>query len=314
MRDCQDRNVPAGGSAIPGPEALAPEVQARLAGFVSMGDLTSLPVAVAREINDREAGAMFGPVEAVAHIGERVVPGPAGEIRIRTYRPDSVDVLPMLVYFHGGGWVMGSLDSHDGVARFLARNGRCVVVSVDYRLAPEHKFPAAAEDAWAATRWVRDHAGEIGGDEGHLAVGGDSSGGNLAAVVAIRARDHGLQVDLQLLIYPVLDCVASADVAYWVGQYLLTEADAMSPDASPQRAVDLHGVAPALILSCGLDPLMEQGEAYVRRLGEAGVSARHICYPDLIHGAYRMPGVLPGARRMLEDSASALAKAFGRQA
>jgi acetyl esterase len=207
--------------------------------------------------------------------------------------------------------VVGSLDSHDGVARFLAGHGRCLVVSVDYRLAPENRFPAALEDAWAATRWVHEHAAEIGGDAGRLAVGGDSSGGNLAAVVALRARDAGLPLALQVLVYPVLDCVGAQDVSYWVSQYLGTDADAMNPEASPLRAADLHGLVPALVLSCDLDPLMEQGEAYVRRLGEAGVPAVHICYPDLIHGAYRMPGVLPGARRMLEDTASALVNAFG---
>jgi acetyl esterase/lipase len=278
-----------------------------------MSQLTSLPVDEAREVNDREAGAMFGPVESVANIDERVIPGPAGDIGIRTYSPDSDGGLPVLVYFHGGGWVVGSVDSHDGVSRFLAAHGRCVVVSVEYRLAPEHKFPAALEDAWAATRWVHEHAGEIGGDARRLAVGGDSSGGNLAAVVSLRARDGGLPLELQVLVYPVLDCVGAEDVSYWVSRYLGTDADAMSPEASPLRAADLHGVVPALVLSCGLDPLMEQGEAYVRRLGEAGVQVQHICYPDLIHGAYRMPGVLPGARRMLEDTASALISAFGRR-
>ena len=276
-----------------------------------MSRLTSLPVDVAREVNDREAGAMFGPVEPVADVDERRIPGPAGEIRIRIYRTDSKVELPVLVYFHGGGWVVGSLDSHDGVSRHLAAHGRCVVVSVDYRRAPEDRFPAALEDAWAATGWVRDHAIEIRADAGRLAVGGDSSGGNLAAVVALRARDAGLPLDLQVLVYPVLDCVGAPDVAYWVSQYLRTDADAINPEASPLRADHLQGVAEALVLSCGLDPLMSQAEDYVRRLGQAGVRARHIRYPSLIHGAYRMPGVLPGARRMLEDTASALVSAFG---
>jgi acetyl esterase len=277
-----------------------------------MSGLTSLSVDVAREVNDREAGAMFGPVERVAHVIDRGIRGPGGDIKMRIYRPDSDARLPILIYFHGGGWVVGSLDSHDGVARFLAGHGSCLVVSVDYRLAPENRFPAALEDAWAATHWVHEHAAEIGGDASRLAVGGDSSGGNLAAVVALRARDGGLPLALQVLVYPVLDCVGAADVSYWVSQYLGTEANSMSPDASPLRAADLHGVVPALVLSCGLDPLMVQAEAYVRRLGEAGVRARHICYPDLIHGAYRMPAVLPGARRMLEDTVSALINAFGR--
>jgi acetyl esterase len=287
-----------------------------LAGFISVNGLRSLPVDAARRVNDSEAAVMFGPVESVANVTERRIPGPGGQIRLRIYRPALTGSLPILVYFHGGGWVVGSLDSHDGVARFLANHGRCLVFSVDYRLAPEHKFPAALDDAWAATGWVRQHAGEVGGDAGRLAIGGDSAGGNLAAVVAMRARDNGLTLVLQLLVYPLLDCnvpsSASTDDAWWVRQYLRTEADALSPDASPLRAANLRGVASALVLSSGLDPLMDQGEAYVRRLDEVGVRAEHICYPGMIHGAYRMPGVLPGARRMLEDSASSMITAFSR--
>jgi acetyl esterase len=222
----------------------------------------------------------------------------------------------MMVYFHGGGWVVGSLDSHDGVARFLCRFGRCLVVSAAYRLAPEHRFPAAVEDAWAATYWVSKAAPQIGGDARRLAVGGDSSGGNLAAVVARRARDRGLRLALQLLVYPVLNCRLRADLsvedAYWVRQYLRAESDAADPDASPSRADDLRGVAPAVIQSCELDPLRKQADAYDRRLSEAGVLSEHIVYPGLIHTAYRMPGVLHGARRMLEDSAAALNRTFGQ--
>ena len=261
---------------------------------------------------------MFGPIEPVLEAREQVVPGPLGAITLRIYRPSADDRLPILIYFHGGGWVVGSLDSHDGVARFLANHGGCLVVSVAYRLAPEFKFPAAVEDAWAATAWLHQHAGDIGGDADRLAVGGDSSGGNLAAVVALRARDRAVPLSLQLLVYPALDCVAprspSEDDTWWLRQYLRTEADAMSPDASPLRAADLRGVASALVLSCGLDPLKQQGEAYVRRLAESGVAAEHIYYPDLIHGAYRMPGVLDGARAMLVDSAAALERRFKRQA
>jgi acetyl esterase len=191
-----------------------------------------------------------------------------------------------------------------------------VVVSVDYRLAPEHPFPAAVEDAWAATTWVYGHAGEIGGDSGRLAVGGDSAGGNLSAVVAQRARDGEPRLVQQLLVYPVLDCTLSPDASneygYWVRNYLRSAADAAHLDASPLRAGDLRGVAPAVILSCGPDSLLEQAEVYTRRLLASGVQVEHIVYPHLIHGAYRMPGVLDGARQMLDDSAAALIKAFGQ--
>jgi acetyl esterase len=272
-----------------------------------------MPLEAARRVNDEEAAVMFGPVVPVGRVDERTIPGPGGEIRVRLYAPESRERLPVLVYFHGGGWVVGSLDSHDGVARHLARFGGCVVVSVDYRLGPEHRFPAAVEDAWAATTWVHENAADIGGDPVRLAVGGDSAGGNLAAVVARHGRDRGLDIALQLLVYPSLDCdltAAGEDGRWWLERYLRAEADAQDPDASPLRALDLHGVAPALMLSCELDPLRGQAEAYVRRLHEAGVLAKHIVYPGMIHGAYRMQGVLPGAREMLEDSAAALAGAF----
>jgi acetyl esterase len=273
-----------------------------------------MPLEAARRVNDEEAAVMFGPVEPVARIDERAIAGPGGEIRLRIYSATSQERLPVLVYFHGGGWVVGSLDSHDGVARHLARFGGCVVVSVAYRLAPEHRFPAALEDAWAATRWAFEHATDIGGDPLRLAVGGDSSGGNLAAVVARHGRDSGLVLAFQLLVYPSLDCdleAAGEDGRWWLQRYLRSGADAQDPDASPLRAFDLRGVAPALVLSCELDPLRAQADAYVRRLREADVHAEHTIYPRLIHGAYRMPGVLPEARQMLEDSAAALVASLG---
>jgi acetyl esterase len=263
---------------------------------------------------------MFGPVEPVFAIEERYVPGPTGEIRARIYRPNGQAELPMLVYFHGGGWVVGGVESHDGVTRFLCVQGRCLVISVAYRLAPEHKFPAAVDDAWAATEWAFGHATEIGADPSRLALGGDSSGGNLAAVVARRARDRGLPVALQLLVYPALDLEALGAVpsqgesSYWVAQYLRSHDDALDPDASPLRAQDLRGLAPAVILSCGLDPLRGDAVAYTRRLLDAGVRAEHLVYPGLVHTAYRMPAVLPGAREMLDDSAAALVRSFGRTA
>jgi acetyl esterase len=189
-----------------------------------------------------------------------------------------------------------------------------MVVAVDYRLAPEHRFPAALEDAWAATVFVHEHLADLGGDSSLLAVGGDSAGGNLAAVVAIRARDAHLPLKLQLLVYPVLDCAGPAagtgDEAngWWVQRYLRDASDALNPDASPLLAADLRGVAPAVILSCEEDFLRHEAAAYEWRLGNAGVAVDHIHYSGLIHGAYRMPAVLDGARQMLDDSVAALVK------
>jgi acetyl esterase len=271
-----------------------------------------MPVKDARRINDREAVIMFGPVEPVFSVEEtEIVDG----LRARIYRPGPNPNLPILVYFHGGGWVVGSLDSHDGVARFLCRFAPCIVISVAYRLAPEHTFPAALEDAWLSTNWAVRRAVDAGWDANRLAVGGDSSGGNLAAVVARRARDRGLPMKLQLLVYPALDLATPVrdpfdEYRYWVEKYLGPNGDPMQPDVSPLRAADLRGVAPAVILSCGLDPLREQADAYVQRLHKAGVAAEHRVFDGLIHGAFRMPAFLAGARDMLVTSATALDRAF----
>lgn len=269
-----------------------------------------MPVEEARTINDREAAIMFGPVESVFSVEDREI---AGGLRARIYRPAPHEVLPVVVYFHGGGWVVGSVDSHDGVARFLANHAHSLVISVNYRLAPEHRFPAAVADAWASIRWAHAHMEDAGGDAARLAVAGDSAGGNLAAVVARHARDRDIALAFQLLVYPALDSLpeeADGESAWWLRQYLRTDADGLDPDASPLRAPDLRGVAPALILSCGLDPLRHQADAYAVRLREARVRVDHVCFDGLIHGAYRMPAVLPGAREMLTASAEALRRAL----
>jgi acetyl esterase len=265
--------------------------------FVSLRDeIETMPIDEARAVNDREAPLMFGPLEAVASAEDRIV---AGGIRARHYEPLDA-AAGTLVYLHGGGWSIGGLESHDGVARFLCARTPCRVLAIDYALAPEHTFPAALEDAWSATRWAARRMPEP------LAIGGDSSGGNLAAVVARRARDSDVKVALQLLVYAVFDMRFDS---HWMRQYLGGRS-ADDPDASPGLAADLSGLAPALILSCGLDELKPQADAYTARLQDAGVDVRHIVYPGLIHTSYRMPGVIPEARKMLEDSAAALAAAF----
>jgi len=263
-----------------------------LTRFRTLEHLEEMSIEEAREATDRELPMMFGPVEEVGLVQQL-------DERMRLYEPLGASS-GWLVYFHGGGWAVGSLDSHDGVARHLCSQARCAVVAVDYRLAPEHPFPAALEDAWEATRQVAGTTTE------RVAVGGDSAGGNLAAVVARRARDSNIAVALQLLVYPALDLRWNS---HWMSQYLDGH-PATDPDASPVLAGDLAGVAPALILSCGGDELKPQADAYAERLEAAGVPVRHIVYPDLIHNAYCMPGVLPGARKMLEDSAEALAASF----
>lgn len=266
-----------------------------LTRFRSVGDeMERMPVEEARALTDRETALMFGPVDEVDFVDDQEIEG----VRIRLYECGATN--GTLIYFHGGGWSLGGLRSHDGVVRYLCSHAGCAVVAVDYRLAPEHPFPAALDDAWAVTRsWARNTTTA-------LAVGGDSSGGNLAAVVARRARDADIPLALQLLVYPAVDLRRPS---HWMRLYLGVRSGE-DPDASPLLAEDLRDVAPALILSCGLDDLKPQADEYAARLQEAGVAVRHIVYPGLIHSAYRMPAVLPGARKMLEDSAEALAAAF----
>jgi acetyl esterase len=269
----------------------------------------------------------MGTPEAVARIEDRTVPGPDGAIPVRVYQPAGEPPSPLLVYFHGGGWVIGSLDSHDVTCRALANASGCVVVSIGYRLAPEHKFPAPAEDCYAATRYVADHAAEFGGDPSRLAVGGDSAGGNLAAAVTLMVRERGgPRVTFQLLIYPVTDfrfdtpsysdnatgyLLTTAAMRWFWNHYLRDAADGGSPFASPMRAADLHGLPAALLITAEYDPLRDEGEAYAARLRDAGVAAVTSRYDGQIHGFVAMAGVFPAARRAIDEAAAALRAALG---
>ncbi len=280
------------------------------------------PVEEARRAMEDGAAELFGPLEPVA-FEDHSLPGPAGPIPVRVYRPGHAQA-PVLVYFHGGGWVLGSVVTAHGVCATLARSAGCAVVSVDYRLAPEHRFPAALEDAWAATVWVAEHSEEIGGRPGALAVGGDSAGGNLSAVVALRARAAGLPLALQLLVYPVLD--ADLDTSsyrefadgYWLTRYAmewfweqyLPEGDRFQPEASPLRASDLAGVALAHVITAEYDVLRDEGEAYARRLAAAGVPVTLSRYDAQIHGFFRLPAVIDRARDALDEAAAALRAAL----
>jgi acetyl esterase len=266
----------------------------------------------------------------VADIRELSAPGPAGAaIPLRLYRGSTTapgDTLPALVYFHGGGWVIGDLDTHDSLCRHLANAARCIVVAVDYRLAPEHKFPAAVEDCFAATSWVAQEAAALGVDHERLAVGGDSAGGNLAAVVSLIARDRGApELRCQALLYPAVECgmthpshdrfaegylLTRPTMKWFYEQYLREPGDVDDWRASPLRAADLSGVASALVLTAGNDVLCDEGEAYARRLQQACVPAQLRHFPGQIHGFLTMGKIIAAAQPALDDIAAALRAAW----
>ena len=243
------------------------------------------------------------------------IPAPHGSIAARVYTPKTLrkadGVAPCLVFFHGGGWVIGDLDSHDVVCRKLADEGQLIVISVDYRLAPEHKFPAAVDDAIAATKWIADHATSLGVDTSRLTVGGDSAGGNLAAVVAIAARDgNGPAISGQVLIYPAIDLAMThpshsepetsillthSVIKWFRDHYLNGAADVHDWRASPARAKTLIGLPPAYVLTAGADPLRDEGDEYARSLKEAGVLVTYRHFPGQFHGFFTMGKLLQQA-------------------
>ena len=287
-----------------------------------------LPPAEARKQME-EAPRLPVPEVAVGRIVDRTIPGPDGEIPIRIYTPEGEPdgaASPALVFFHGGGWVIGSIESHDGTARALVRDGRCVVVSVDYRLAPEHPFPAAPDDCAAATRWVAENAAEIGVDPARIAVGGDSAGGNLAAVVAQMLRDQGgPALVFQLLVYPVTSfdrntpsMVRNAegyfltrDAMLWFdGHYAPDAEQRANPYAAPLLAADLSGLPPALVITAELDPLCDEGEAYAGKLSKAGVPVTHTQYTGVFHGFLGMAGLIAKASEAQREAGEALRRAF----
>jgi acetyl esterase len=266
-----------------------------------------------------------GEPEPVAHVENRMIPGPAGDIPVRIYTPQGNGPFPVLIYFHGGGFVIGDPDSYDGVCRSLTNLVGSIVVSVDYRLAPENKFPAAPEDCYAATQWVAEHAATLQGDPSRIAISGDSAGGNLTAVVAQMARDHGgPALVFQLLIYPVTDLKATCpsiqengegyfltkeDMEWFTNHYLNSEDEKDNLLASPLYSSNLRGLPPALIITAEYDPLRDEGELYGHRLKEAGVPVTISRYDGMIHGFIGMP--FDKTRQALAESAAALRSVFG---
>ena len=265
-------------------------------------------------------GSLGGTVE-VARLEDLTIAGPAGDIPARLYSPAEEAVLPVVVYFHGGGWVIGNITSHDGVCRKLAKESGVTVVSVDYRLAPENKFPAAAEDCYAAAKWVADHARELKVDGSRMALAGDSAGGNLTAVTALLARDRGgPTIAFQLMVYPVIDgtmsfpsykenaegkLLTARDMEFFYEQYA-AGVDPKNPMLSPLYAPNLSGLPPALIITAEYDPLRDEGEAYADALQQAGVEARSSRYDGMVHGFFGLEAIIPASAAAMEEAGAAL--------
>jgi acetyl esterase/lipase len=252
----------------------------------------------------------------VASTEDITLAGATGELRARVYRPQGGGHFPTVAFFHGGGWVIGDLDSHDNMARNVCRGSRAVVVAVDYRLAPEHPFPAAAEDAVAAARWIAQHLGELGGDA-RLGVAGDSAGGNLAAVAAQQLHADGRALAGQFLIYPAVDAggeypsrvqnakgyfLEQPSMHWFYGHYAGAWEDAKDPRLSPLHAADLAGLPSAVIVTAQYDPLRDEGEAYGKALRAAGVEADVRHYNGMIHGFFDMGTISPAAQTAIEES------------
>jgi acetyl esterase len=306
---------------------LDPQARLLLDQFAATGapPLHEMPVPEARQFLDMLRD-MSPPGDAVAQVEDRAVPGPAGEISVRLYHPGG-GTRPLLVYFHGGGWVLGGLESHDSTLRALCTASDCAILAVDYRLAPEHRFPAAVDDCWAAAAWAAANAASLGADPERIAVGGDSAGGNLSAVVSQLARDRDeLPLRFQLLVYPATDAAADTPssrenatgyfleldgMRWFYDHYLGPRGDRSDPRVSPLRAADLCGLPPALVITAEFDPLRDEGEAYAERLRAAGVPVTLTRYHGMIHGFFGMGAMLDQARTAVAEAAAALRAALG---
>lgn len=269
------------------------------------------------------------PMPALRSVENRSIPGNAADVPVRLYTPETEagpNGLPILLFLHGGGWVFGDLDTHDALCRILAHEAGCITVSVDYRLAPEYKFPAGFDDCLTALDWVAANAADLGGDASRLAIGGDSAGGNLAAAACQVVRDKdGPPIAFQLLIYPAVDFTADMTsprgnatgfglsdpaIAWMRDCYLNDPFDATDPRASPAMAKDLKGLPPALVQTAEFDPLHDEGKAYADGLRAAGGTAIHINYPGMIHGFMRMGAMVDDASVAIGDAAKALRGIF----
>jgi acetyl esterase len=308
---------------------LDPQAKALLDQMALAPTWYDVPLDEARKQRVISAPIMNGAPQPVHHVEDHAIPGPGGTIPVRVYTPEGEGPFPILVYFHGGGWVLSNLDTHDMLCRKLTNRTHCIVVSVDYRLAPEHKFPAAVEDSYAATVWVAEHARELNGDAIRIAVGGDSAGGNLSAVVAQLARDHGgPTLMFQLLIYPATDdyliavkrksfiengegyFLTNESVRRFLEHYLNSPEEGTDPRFAPLQTKDLSGLPPALVITAEYDPLLDEGELYAARLQEAGVPVILKRYDGMIHGFFTMSGLLDKSKVAIDEASEILRQTF----
>jgi acetyl esterase len=309
--------------------ALDPDMKALLDQMAAakLQSFHQMTPAAAREQMQRRVSA--GDPVQIGRVEDRTIPGPNGEIPIRIYTPEGDGPFGALVYFHGGGWVVGNIEMTDQPCRMITKAAACVTVSVDYRLAPEHRFPVGPEDCYTATKWVSDNAAALGCNASRIAVGGTSAGANLAAAVALMARDRGApKIAYQLLVYPAtrreLDTpshkqfatdgyyiLSRADMEWFWGHYLANEADAANPYACPARAKSLAGLPPALVITAEFDPLRDEGEAYAARLREEGVATVLKRYDGVTHGFFGMPSVIERSRVAIAEASAALWRAIG---
>jgi acetyl esterase/lipase len=305
-------------------DKLAPEIRALLEAMAADGapPMETLSIPEAREVA-LSLNELAGDPEVVARVEDRKIAGRSGDIPVRIYVPAGDGPFPGVVFLHGGGWVIGGLDTHDNICRAIARRAGAVVVSVDYRLAPEHPFPAALEDSVDAAAWVADNAAALAIDPRRLVIAGDSAGGALSTIVAAKARDTGGPAfALQVLVYPVAD-LSSFDTAshaefaedhfltrslmeWFATHYIPRAEDRTRPDASPACIADLRGLPPALVITAECDPLRDEGEAYAKRMQEAGVPVTLTRYAGMIHPFLHFVVVTPNAHKALDEIASAI--------
>ncbi len=319
------------GAPVCSPEGfiLDPQVQIvlRLSDVLGHGDWSTQGVSRARRSMERSSKVLQPRPEGALSIHDEVVRVDGGVIRLRVYKPsEATGTLPVIVFYHGGGFVLGSLESHDGECRALALGVNAIVIAVDYRLSPEHKFPVAVDDAAAAYRWAAEKAPSLGGDPSRMAVAGDSAGGNLAAVVARDMRDHPHKPVFQVLVYPATDMTRSmashrhfakgffltkSSIDWFLDAYLHGPLDQTHPRASPLLAGNHEGLAPGLVLTAGFDSLRDEGRAYAEALAAAGVRVKHRCVEGQVHGFFSMSAGIDSARVAVDEIIAALRAALG---